>query len=105
MIATRDVTMLGPHGDDRPLVTLQTSPGITPARPGAFGLYHFAILLPERAALDDSLPISRNAAYGLARPTTLSVSHSICGIPTVWGSRSTPIDRGTPGDRTVVNSQ
>ena len=42
---------LGPHGDDRPLVTLTTRKRITPARRGAFGLYHFAILLPDRAAL------------------------------------------------------
>ena len=34
-----------------PLVTLYTRPGVTSARPGAFGLYHFAILLPDRAAL------------------------------------------------------
>jgi catechol 2,3-dioxygenase len=38
--------------DDRaPLVTLSTRPGVTRARRGAFGLYHFAILLPDRAAL------------------------------------------------------
>ena len=36
---------------ERPLVTLHTRPGVTPARRGAFGLYHFAILLPDRAAL------------------------------------------------------
>jgi catechol 2,3-dioxygenase len=51
VIAAGDTTTLGPHGDDRPLVTLQTRPGVTSARRGAFGLYHFAILLPERAAL------------------------------------------------------
>lgn len=39
------------HGDDRPLVTLHTRPGVTRARRGAFGLYHFAMLLPDRAAL------------------------------------------------------
>lgn len=43
--------VLTAHGDDRPLVTLQTRPGITPARRGAIGLYHFAVLLPERSAL------------------------------------------------------
>ena len=37
--------------DDRPLVELQTGRGVRPARRGAFGLYHFAILLPDRAAL------------------------------------------------------
>ena len=43
--------VLRPHGDERPLVTLQTRPGVTEARRGAFGLYHFAILLPDRSAL------------------------------------------------------
>ena len=42
---------LGPHGEDRPLLTLRTRRGVTRARRGAFGLYHFAILLPDRAAL------------------------------------------------------
>jgi len=47
----RDTATLGPHGDDRPLVTLQTESGVTATRRGRFGLYHFAILLPTRAAL------------------------------------------------------
>jgi catechol 2,3-dioxygenase len=51
VLAAGDTTTLAPHGDDRPLVTLQTRPGVTNARRSAFGLYHFAILLPERAAL------------------------------------------------------
>jgi catechol 2,3-dioxygenase len=51
VIAAGDTTTLSSHGDDSPLVMLQTSSGVTPARQGAFGLYHFAILLPERAAL------------------------------------------------------
>lgn len=42
---------LSAHGDERRLVTLHTRPGVSPARRGAFGLYHFAILLPDRAAL------------------------------------------------------
>jgi len=51
VLAAGESTTLGPHGEGRPLVTLQTRPGVTPARRGAFGLYHFAILLPDRAAL------------------------------------------------------
>lgn len=43
------LTPLGPM--PRPLLALETKPGIKPARRGAIGLYHFAILLPERAAL------------------------------------------------------
>jgi len=39
-------------GDGRVLVQLTAKAGIRPApRRGAFGLYHFAILLPDRAAL------------------------------------------------------
>ena len=37
--------------DERSLVELETRGGVTPARRGAFGLYHFAILLPSRSAL------------------------------------------------------
>jgi catechol 2,3-dioxygenase len=40
------------HGDDRPLLELHEKRGIQPApRRGAFGLYHFAILLPDRESL------------------------------------------------------
>jgi catechol 2,3-dioxygenase len=42
--------VFGSH-DERPLVELQTRAGVAPARRGAFGLYHFAILLPDRPAL------------------------------------------------------
>jgi catechol 2,3-dioxygenase len=43
---------LAAHGDDRPLVELHERPGAAPApHRGRLGLYHFAILLPDRAAL------------------------------------------------------
>ena len=43
---------LGTHGDQRPLVELVEKRGAAPApHRGRLGLYHFAILLPERAAL------------------------------------------------------
>jgi catechol 2,3-dioxygenase len=46
------VVALGPHGDDRPLVHLHERRGAQPVpKRGAFGLYHFAILLPERESL------------------------------------------------------
>jgi catechol 2,3-dioxygenase len=49
---TGDVAMLGAHGDDRVIVELNAKPGVRPvARRGHIGLYHFAILLPDRAAL------------------------------------------------------
>jgi len=43
--------VLTAHDDDRALVVLHNRPGVTRARRGAFGLYHFALLLPDRAAL------------------------------------------------------
>ena len=43
---------LAAHGEDRPLVGLVERLGAQPApRRGRLGLYHFAILLPDRAAL------------------------------------------------------
>ena len=44
------VVTLGAHGDDAPLVVLHEQRGVRRAR-GRLGLYHFAILLPDRAAL------------------------------------------------------
>jgi catechol 2,3-dioxygenase len=47
-----ETAALAPRGGDRPLVHLQVKRGILPApQRGAHGLYHFAILLPERADL------------------------------------------------------
>ena len=43
--------VLSAHGDERPLVSLSTRPRVARARRGAFGLYHFAILLPGRSVL------------------------------------------------------
>lgn len=46
------VAVLGAQEDDRPLVELWEKPGVNPVpKRGRLGLYHFAILLPERAAL------------------------------------------------------
>lgn len=44
--------LLAPHGDDAPLVELHEHRGARPMKHGReLGLYHFAILLPDRAAL------------------------------------------------------
>src|SRR5690242_6146845 len=44
--------VLGPHGDDTAIVELRELPRARPVPPrGHLGLYHFAILLPDRAAL------------------------------------------------------
>lgn len=53
-VADRDATRatLTPQGDPRVLVELRQRAGARPARrQGRLGLYHFAMLLPERAAL------------------------------------------------------
>jgi catechol 2,3-dioxygenase len=47
-----DGATLAAHGDDAPLVVLRERPGASPQpHRGRLGLYHFAILLPDRAAL------------------------------------------------------
>ncbi|HEX6816374.1 MAG TPA: VOC family protein [Gemmatimonadaceae bacterium] len=44
--------VLAAHGSVRPLVVLAERPGAAPSpRRGVLGLYHFAILLPDRASL------------------------------------------------------
>lgn len=42
---------LGPFGEDRVLVELDERKGARPSGHGLFGLYHFAILLPDRPSL------------------------------------------------------
>lgn len=49
---TGTTVRLGPHADDRVLLELEEKPGARAVpRRGLLGLYHFAILLPDRAAL------------------------------------------------------
>jgi catechol 2,3-dioxygenase len=45
------VAALAAHGDDRVLVDLNERAGVRPAGRGLLGLYHFAILLPDRPTL------------------------------------------------------
>ena len=55
---------LGAHGDDAPLVELHARAGATPVpRRGRLGLFHFALLLPDRAALGRF--VSHLAAIGV----------------------------------------
>lgn len=56
------------QGDHRLLAILRTGPGIARARRGAFGLYHFAILLPDRPALGRFAAhlVARNMRVGMA---------------------------------------
>jgi catechol 2,3-dioxygenase len=49
---TTDTAWLGAHGDDRLLVELRARAGVRAVSPrSVVGLFHFAILLPDRAAL------------------------------------------------------
>ncbi len=49
---TNDIARLGPQGDDHVIVELHEKSGARPvARRGNIGLYHFAVLLPDRASL------------------------------------------------------
>jgi catechol 2,3-dioxygenase len=48
----RDEATLGPQDDSTPLVRLRERRGVVPVpRRGRLGLYHFALLLPDRASL------------------------------------------------------
>ncbi len=49
---TQTGATLGPQGDETPLIELNELGGATPVpRRGRLGLYHFALLLPDRASL------------------------------------------------------
>src|SRR5437763_15477353 len=49
---TEDSASLGPHGEDREIVHLRQLATARPVpRRGLLGLYHFAILLPDRHSL------------------------------------------------------
>src|SRR3954463_12687593 len=49
---TGSTAMLGPIEGDTVIVELRGRPGVRPlSRRGAIGLYHFAVLLPDRASL------------------------------------------------------
>lgn len=63
---TPDVAELGAHGGDAVLLELRARPGVRPVPPrGLLGLYHFAILLPDRPSLGRFL---RHLAESGVRP-------------------------------------
>src|SRR4051812_29392213 len=49
---TSELAALAPQGESDPLIVLQEKRGVRPMpRRGLLGLYHYALLLPDRAAL------------------------------------------------------
>jgi catechol 2,3-dioxygenase len=69
LVRSSDRAELGPADDDRVLVELDERPGARPApRRGTIGLFHFAILLPDRAALGRFLrhALGQGAVSGIA---------------------------------------
>ena len=69
---------LGAEGEEEPLVLLHERPGVRPVpRSGLLGLYHFAILLPDRAALGRFVRASRRGSATMpAAPITPSARRS-----------------------------
>jgi len=62
---------LGAHGGNLPLVELRERAGASPVpRGGRIGLYHFAILLPDRPALGRFVTHLSGWGFGLVLPTT-----------------------------------
>lgn len=51
MVRTASAVTLGTHGTLSVLLELEERPAVRPAGRGLLGLYHFAILLPDRASL------------------------------------------------------
>ena len=91
-----DRAALGTGGED--LLVLTERPGARPAD-GYCGLFHFALLVPERADLARWLDARRERAGAAHRacPTTSSARRSTCAIPTGTGSRSTGTARARSG--------
>lgn len=64
--------------DGPPLVELREKPGVEPVpRHGAYGLYHFAILLPDRASLGRFLMHAANAEHGRLATADHLVSEAV----------------------------
>lgn len=95
------VTLTASRGSDagstappRELLVLEERPGIAhrPARPVTTGLYHVALLVPDRRALGRALLHLNQTGYPLRGMSDHAVSESLyLDDPTGMGSRSTPI--------------
>ena len=60
-----------------PLLLLHEQPGAPPSPPNATGLYHFAILVPDRAALARSLLHLAESGYALGGASDHLVSEAL----------------------------
>jgi len=66
------------HGlDGRALVALSTGPGVRPRPPRSTGLYHFAILMPDRASLGATLRRLLDTRYPLQGASDHGVSEAL----------------------------
>ncbi len=66
------------HGlDSRALVTLSTGPGVRARSPRSTGLYHFAILVPDRASLGATLRRLLDTRYPLQGASDHGVSEAL----------------------------
>lgn len=102
-----DRATLASH-EEHPLIELRTGRGVAPARRGALGLYHFAVLLPDRAALGrfaahiDSLRIRVGMADHLVSeslylrdPDGLGIEVYADRPPSAWNARGRELAMAT----------
>ena len=71
-----DVVSLGPHGG-RPLIELVSAPGAPPPPSFSTGLFHLAILVPDRAELARSLRRVADAGWRLTGASDHLVSEAL----------------------------
>jgi catechol 2,3-dioxygenase len=71
-----DVARLGPEGGE-PLIELVSAPGAPPAPSFSTGLFHLAILVPDRAELARSLPRAGGAGWRLTGASDHLVSEAL----------------------------
>ena len=100
-----EVARLGPEGGE-PLIELVSAPdGAPPRRASAPGLFHLAILVPDRAELARSLQRAASAGWRLTGASDhLVTRRSTCATRRATESRSTATARATSGAATAASS-
>ena len=106
---TESSAALSAHEDERDLVTLRGGPGVSRAHRDVFGLYHFAILLPDRAALGrfaahlESLDVRVAMADHLVSEALYLWDCARRGILMAWASRCMRTGRVRAGSSKAAN--